>query len=48
MIAYFKMKKNAIIAIVAVVVVVLLGVGGFFITKDMRQEKILIEESFCA
>lgn len=38
------MKKNAIIAIVAVVVVVLLGVGGFFITKDMRQEKILIEE----
>lgn len=38
------MKKNAIIAIVAVVVVVLLGVGGFFITKDMRQEKLLIEE----
>lgn len=38
------MKKNAIIAVVAVVVVVLLGVGGFFITKDMRQEKLLIEE----
>lgn len=38
------MKKNAIIAVAAVVVVALLGVGGFFITKDMRQEKLLIEE----